>query len=183
MSEIKQFEEKMKKTVILLENEFKTIRAGRANPAILDKITVDYYGTPTPLNQIGNITVPEARIIQIAPWEKAMLKEVEKAIQASDLGLNPNSDGTVIRLVFPELTEERRKDLTKETKKKGEDAKVGIRNVRREAIDAFKRQEKNNELTEDDLKSLEDDIQKATDKFVAEIDRVVEVKNKDILSI
>ena len=183
MSEIKQFEEKMKKTVSLLENDFKAIRAGRANPAILDKVTVDYYGTPTPLNQIGNITVPEARIIQIAPWEKAMLKEVEKAIQASDLGLNPNSDGTVIRLVFPELTEERRKDLTKETKKKGEDAKVGIRNVRREAIDTFKKQEKNKELTEDDLKSLEDAIQKATDKFVAEIDKVVEAKNKDILSV
>ena len=183
MSEIKQFEEKMKKTVSSLENDFKSIRAGRANPAILDKITVDYYGTPTPLNQIGNITVPEARIIQIAPWEKTMIKEVEKAIQASDLGLNPNSDGTVIRLVFPELTEDRRKDLTKETKKKGEDAKVGIRNIRREAIDSFKKQEKNKELTEDDVKSLEDSIQKATDKFVAEIDKVVEAKNKDILSI
>ncbi|MCL1924670.1 MAG: ribosome recycling factor [Defluviitaleaceae bacterium] len=183
MSELKQFEEKMQKTVTALENDFKTIRAGRANPAVLDKIMVDYYGTPTPLNQVGNITIPEARIIQISPWEKAMLKEIEKAISASNLGLTPNSDGTVIRLVFPELTEDRRKDLTKETKKKGEDSKVGIRNIRREAMDSFKKSEKNKEITEDELKSLEDKIQKSTDKFVAEIDKVVEAKNKDILSV
>ena len=183
MSEIKQFEEKMQKTVQSLENDFKTLRAGRANPAVLDKITVDYYGTPTPLNQVGNVTVPEARVIQISPWEKSMLKEIEKSIQTSDLGLTPNSDGTVIRLVFPELTEERRKDLTKEIKKKGEEAKVSVRNIRREAIDSFKKAEKNKELTEDDLKSLEDKIQKATDKYVAEIDKTVEAKNKDLLTV
>ena len=183
MSEIKQFEEKMQKTVSSLENDFKTLRAGRANPAVLDKITVDYYGTPTPLNQVGNVTVPEARVIQISPWEKSMLKEIEKSIQTSDLGLTPNSDGTVIRLVFPELTEERRKDLTKEIKKKGEEAKVSVRNIRREGIDAFKKAEKSKEITEDDLKSLEDKIQKATDKYVAEIDKAVEAKSKDLLTV
>ena len=136
------YEEKMKKTLTALENEFATIRVGRANPKVLDKITVDYYGTPTPINQVGNITVPEARLIEIKPWESSLLKAIEKAINTSDLGINPSNDGKVIRLVFPELTEERRKELTKDVKKKGEDSKVAIRNIRRDAVDVFKKQEK-----------------------------------------
>ncbi len=177
------YEEKMSKSVKNLESELNTIRAGRANPHVLDKITVDYYGTPTPLNQVGNISVPEARLIQIQPWDISVMKEIEKAINASDLGINPTNDGKVIRLVFPELTEERRKSLTKDVKKKGEDAKVAIRNVRRDGIDALKKLEKANEITEDELKSLEDEMQKITDKNVAEIDKLVESKNKDIMAI
>ena len=177
------YEEKMKKSVKNLESELNTIRAGRANPHVLDKITVDYYGTPTPLNQVGNISIPEARLIQIQPWDISVMKEIEKAINASDLGINPTNDGKVIRLVFPELTEERRKALTKDVKKKGEDTKVAIRNIRRDGIDAFKKLEKANEITEDELKSLEDEIQKITDKNVADIDKLIEAKNNDIMAI
>ena len=177
------YEEKMSKSVKNLESELNTIRAGRANPHVLDKIMVEYYGALTPLNQVGNITIPEARLIQIQPWDASVMKDIEKAINASDLGINPTNDGKVIRLVFPELTEERRKSLTKEVKKKGEDSKVAIRNIRRDAIDSFKKLEKANEITEDELKSLEDEIQKITDKNVAEIDKLVEAKNKDIMSI
>ena len=177
------YETKMKKTIESLQSDLNTIRAGRANPHVLDKITVDYYGTETPLQQVGNVTVPEARLIQIQPWDKAMLKAVEKAIHASDLGINPSNDGNVIRLVFPELTEERRKSLTKEVKKKGDDFKVALRNIRRDGLDEFKKMEKSKALTEDDLKNLEGDLQKLTDKYVAEIDKVVDEKNKDIMSI
>jgi len=183
MSEVKQYEERMQKTIQSLESELATIRAGRANPKVLDKIKVDYYGTDTPLAQVGNVTVPEARMIQIQPWEANMVKNIEKAIQASDLGINPSSDGKVIRIIFPELTEDRRKELTKDIKKKGEDAKVAIRNIRRDAIDAFKKQEKKSEITEDDYTSLEKEIQKVTDKAVVDIDKVVEAKNKDIMTV
>ncbi len=180
---IKAFEEKMNKSVLALENDFQGIRAGRANPRVLDKITVSYYGTDTPLNQVGNITVPEARTIQITPWEGTLLKEIEKAISASDLGITPNNDGSSIRLNFPELTEDRRKELTKDIKKKGEDAKVAIRNVRRDGMDTLKKQQKANEITEDELAKLEDNLQKVTDKYVAEIDKVVEAKTKEILTV
>ena len=183
MSDIKPFEQKMEKTIEAFQNDLATLRAGRANPHVLDKITVDYYGTQTPINQVGNVTVPEARIIQISPWEQNMLKEIEKSLMASDLGINPSNDGKVIRLVFPQLTEERRKALTKEVKKKGEDAKVAIRNIRREAMDAFKKMTKDKAATEDDVKKLEDQTQKLTDKVVAQIDKIVEEKNKDVLSI
>ena len=177
------YEDKMKKTLASLEGEYITIRAGRANPHVLDKITVDYYGTPTPINQVGNITIPEARLIQIQPWDASMLKAISKAISASDLGINPNNDGKVIRLVFPELTEERRKDLTKDVKKKAENAKVALRNIRRDAIDNFKKMEKKKEIPEDELKDLEEKIQKMTDKYVGEIDTKCEAKCKDILSV
>ena len=165
------YEEKMKKTLAALESEYSTIRVGRANPKVLDKITVDYYGTPTPLNQVGNITVPEARLIEIKPWESSLLKAIEKAINMSDLGINPSNDGKVIRLVFPELTEERRKELTKDVKKKGEDSKIAIRNIRRDDVDVFKKQEKKGELSEDVLNDLLDEIQKITDKYITEIER------------
>lgn len=177
------YEDKMKKTLTSLEGEYITIRAGRANPHVLDKITVDYYGTPTPINQVGNITIPEARLIQIQPWDASMLKAISKAISASDLGINPNNDGKVIRLVFPELTEERRKELTKDVKKKAENAKVALRNIRRDAIDNFKKMEKKKEIPEDELKDLEEKIQKMTDKYVGKIDTKCEVKCKDILSV
>ncbi len=180
---IKAFEEKMSKSVTALENDFQTIRAGRANPRVLDKITVSYYGTDTPLNQVGNITVPEARTIQITPWEGNLLKEIEKSINASDLGITPNNDGSSIRLNFPELTEDRRKELTKDIKKKGEDAKVAVRNVRRDGMDTLKKQQKANEITEDELAKLEENLQKVTDKYVAEIDKVVDAKNKEILTV
>lgn len=177
------YEEKMKKTLVALDNEYNTIRAGRANPRILDRITVDYYGTPTPLNQVCNITVPEARLIQIQPWDTTLLKAIEKAINTSDIGINPGNDGKVIRLVFPELTEERRKALTKDVKKKGEEAKVAIRNIRRDALDVFKKQEKRHEISEDELKDLEDKVQKLTDKYVGKIDAACEEKSKDILTV
>ncbi len=176
------YEEKMKKAVDFLTEDFKTIRAGRANPHILDKIKVDYYGTPTPLQSIGNITVPEPRMIQIAPWEKSMIKEIEKAIMTSDIGINPNNDGSVIRLVFPELTEDRRKDLVKEIKKKGEDNKVVVRNARRDGNDAFKKLAKG-EVSEDEIKSLEDQLQKLTDKYIKDIDALVESKSKEIMTV
>lgn len=181
--QLKTYEEKMQKTVNTLLDEFNTIRVGRANPHVLDRISVDYYGTPTPVVQVGNVSIPEARMLVIQPWDGTMLKLIEKAINESDLGINPSNDGKVIRLVFPELTEDRRKELTKETKKKGENAKVAIRNIRRDAIDAFKKAQKANEITEDELKSVEDGVQKLTDKFVSEINRHIENKNKEILSV
>ena len=177
------YEEKMEKTISNLQEEYSTIRAGRANPHILDKITVDYYGTPTVLQQVGNITVQEARMICIAPWDATLLKEIEKAILASDLGLTPTNDGKVIRLVFPELTEERRKELVKDVKKKGENAKVAVRNIRRDANDAFKKQNKANEISEDELSDIEDDIQKLTDKFVKKVEEIIEDKSKEILTV
>ena len=179
----KPYEEKMKKTNAALESDYSTIRAGRANPHVLDRITVDYYGTPTPLNQVGNISVPEPRLLQIQPWDTSLLKAIEKAINMSELGINPNNDGKVIRLVFPELTEERRKDLTKDVKKKAEASKVALRNIRRDALDHFKKAEKAKEITEDQLKDLEDETQKLTDKFVAEIDAKCDAKSKDILTV
>ena len=179
---IQVYESKMTKTLDGLTKEQATIRAGRANPHILDKLTVDYYGTPTPLQQVANITVPEARMIQIQPWEASLIKEISKAIMASDLGLNPNSDGKIIRLVLPELTEERRKELVKDVKKKGEAAKVAVRNVRRDANDAFKKLAKQ-DISEDEIKELEEKIQKVTDKFVKEIDKAVDEKSKEILTV
>lgn len=183
MEDLKQFEEKMGKSVESLQSELTTIRAGRANPHILDKITVDYYGTPTPLQQVANISVPEARMIQIQPWEASLIKEIEKAILTSDLGLTPNNDGKAVRLVFPELTEERRKELVKDVKKKGENAKVAIRNIRRDGNDFIKKQGKENDTSEDEIKQAEDKIQKMTDKFIAEIDDIIENKSKDILTV
>ena len=180
---IQKYEEKMKKTLGSLEAELTTIRAGRANPHILDKLTVDYYGSPTPIQQVANITVPEARMIQIQPWESSLIKGIEKAILTSDLGLNPNNDGKVIRLVFPELTEERRKDLVKDVKKKGEAAKVAVRNIRRDANDAYKKLKKEEDVSEDEIKELEDEIQKLTDKYIKEIDKAVEVKSKEIMTV
>lgn len=179
---IQKYEEKMKKTLASLEAELATIRAGRANPHILDKLTVDYYGSPTPLQQVANITVPEARMIQIQPWESSMIKAIEKAILCSDLGLNPNNDGKMIRLVFPELTEERRKELVKDVKKKGEGAKVAVRNIRRDANDAFKKLAKQ-DVSEDEIKELEDQIQKLTDKYIKEVDKAIENKSKEILTV
>ncbi|WP_026890294.1 ribosome recycling factor [Lacrimispora aerotolerans] len=184
MQEILQvYDEKMNKTLKALENDFMAIRAGRANPHVLDKIRVDYYGTPTPLQQVGNVTIPEARMIIIQPWEKSLLKAIEKAILTSDLGINPTNDGNVIRLVFPELTEERRKELVKDVKKKGENAKIAIRNIRRDANDAFKKQLKAEEISEDEQADAEDKIQKLTDKMVAQIDKAIEEKSKDLLTV
>lgn len=180
---LQPFETKMSKSYDALLREYATIRAGRANPHVLDKIKVDYYGTPTPLQQVGNISVPEARIILIQPWEKKMIREIERAINTSDLGINPTNDGSAIRLVFPELTEERRKALSKDVKKKGDDAKVAIRNIRRDANETFKKLNKNNELTEDDQKALEAKAQKLTDKYIAEIDKAVEEKTKEIMTV
>ena len=180
---LNQYEEKMEKSVGALEKDFAAIRAGRANPHILDKIKVDYYGTPTPLQQVGNISVPEARILQIQPWESSLIKEIEKAILNSDLGINPTNDGKVIRLVFPELTEDRRKELAKDIKKKGENAKLAIRNIRREANDAFKKMNKASEISDDEVEALEQDVQKLTDKYVANIEKTVEDKTKEIMTV
>ena len=180
---LQPYETKMGKSYDALLKEYASIRAGRANPHVLDKIRVDYYGTPTPLQQVGNISVPEARVIMIQPWEKKMIREIEKAITTSDLGINPTNDGSSIRLIFPELTEERRKVLAKDVKKKGDEAKVAIRNIRRDANDAFKKMNKNNELTEDDQKDLEEKIQKLTDKYVKEIDKAIEEKTKEIMTV
>ncbi|MDO4622452.1 MAG: ribosome recycling factor [Eubacteriales bacterium] len=180
---LKVYEEKMNKTLANLASEFGTIRAGRANPHVLDRITVDYYGTATPLNQVANITVPEARMIQIQPWEASLVKEICKAIQMSDLGINPSTDGKVIRLIFPELTEERRKQLSKDVKKKGDEAKVAVRNIRRDGNDAFKKLEKTEDVSEDVVKELQDDLQKLTDKFVKQIDKDVEEKTKEIMKV
>ena len=181
--DIKTYEEKMNKTLDSLTNEYGTIRAGRANPHVLDKIRVDYYGTPTPLQQVGNISVPEPRVLVIQPWEKSLIKPIEKAIQTSELGINPTNDGSVIRLIFPELTEERRKDLAKDVKKKGDNAKVALRNIRRDANDAFKKAEKAGEISEDEQQDLEHKIQKLTDKMVEKIDKAVEVKTKEIMTV
>ena len=179
---ISQYQEKMQKAYEFMESEFATIRAGRANPHVLDKIRVDYYGTSTPLQQVGNITVPEPRIIQIAPWEKSLIKDIEKAIMASDVGITPSNDGAVIRLVFPELTEERRKELVKDVKKKGEECKVAIRNIRRDGNDAFKKLGKT-EVSEDEIKELEDELQKLTDKFTKDVDKAIDEKSQDILKV
>ena len=180
--ELKVYEDKMDKTLELLLDEFASIRAGRANPHVLDKIKVDYYGTPTPIQQVGNISVPEARMIVIQPWEKSLIKPIEKAIQTSDLGINPNNDGSVIRLVFPELTEERRKELVKDVKKKGEAAKVAIRNIRRDGNDALKKL-KGSEVSEDEIKDMETELQKLTDKFVKEVDKAVDKKSKEVMTV
>lgn len=179
---LKVYDDKMKKAIDFLASDFSTIRAGRANPHVLDKIKVDYYGTPTPLQQVGNVTVPEPRMIQIAPWEKSLIKEIEKAIMMSDLGITPNNDGSVIRLIFPELTEERRKDLVKEVKKKGEEGKVAVRNIRRDGNDAFKKLSKT-EVSEDEIKDLGDQLQKLTDKYIKDVDKLVEDKSKEILTV
>ena len=180
---IQKYEEKMKKTLASLEAELTTIRAGRANPHILDKLTVDYYGSPAPLQQVANITVPEARMIQIQPWESSLIKGIEKAILTSDLGLNPSNDGKIIRLIFPELTEERRKELVKDIKKKGEAAKVAVRNIRRDANDAYKKLKKEEDVSEDEIKELEDKIQKLTDKYIKDVDAAVENKGKEIMTV
>lgn len=179
---MKVFDEKMTKTFNNLLSEFGSIRAGRANPHVLDRIMVDYYGTPTPIQQVGNVNVPEPRMIQIQPWDGSMLKAIVKAIQVSDLGINPTNDGKVIRLIFPELTEERRKDLVKEVKKKGEGAKVAVRNIRRDANDAFKKL-KGTEVSEDKIKELETAMQKLTDKYIKDIDGAVEEKSKEIMTV
>ena len=183
MADTKIFDEKMGKSVAAFERDLETIRAGRANPNVLSRLTVDNYGAQTPISQVANITVPEARLLQIAPWDPNMLKAIEKAVMASDLGINPNNDGKVIRLVFPELTEDRRKELSKDVKKRSEDAKVAIRNVRREAIDTVEKAEKKGELTEDDLKKDKEDIQKFTDKRIEEIDKIVDAKTKEIMTV
>ena len=180
---ISQFEAKMEKAVDSLREEYANIRAGRANPHILDKIKVDYYGQPSNLQAVANISVPEARIIQIQPWDASLIKDIEKAILTSDLGLTPSNDGKVIRLVFPELTEERRKELVKDVKKKAENAKVAVRNVRRDANDAFKKQNKANEISDDELKMNEDKVQKITDKYVGEIDKLMDNKSDEILTV
>lgn len=176
------YEEKMKKTMGNLEGELATIRAGRANPHVLDKIVVDYYGSPTPIQQVANVSVPEARMIQIQPWDRSMVKVIEKAIQVSDLGINPTNDGTMIRLVFPELTEERRKELVKDVKKKGEAAKVAIRNIRRDGNDHLKKL-KGSDVSEDEIKDMEDELQKVTDKFVKNVDKAVEEKSKEVMTV
>lgn len=180
---LEQFETKMKKSISNLNEEFSTIRAGRANPHILDKIQVDYYGQPTGLQGVANITVPEARVIQIQPWETSLIKEIEKAILSSDIGLTPSNDGKIIRLVFPELTEERRKELVKDVKKKGESAKVAVRNIRRDANDSVKKLNKASEMTDDELKQSENEIQKMTDKYIAEIDQAIEAKSQEIMTV
>ena len=180
---LKVYEEKMTKSYDSMIRDFTSIRAGRANPHVLDKIKVDYYGTPTPLQQVGNISVPEPRMLQIQPWEKTLIKAIEKAIMTSDLGITPSNDGSIIRLVFPELTEERRKELVKDIKKKGEAAKVAVRNIRRDANEAFKKLNKSNEISEDDQKDLETKVQKMTDKYITDIDKAVEEKSKEILTV
>ena len=178
-----QFDEKMQKTMNNLSEEFGSIRAGRANPHVLDKLKVDYYGTPTAIQQVANVNVPEPRMIQIQPWEASMVKEIEKAILTSDLGINPTNDGKVIRLLFPELTEERRKELAKDVKKKGEGAKVAVRNIRRDALDKFKAAQKKSEITEDELKIAEKDLQKMTDDSCKELDKLLENKEKELMSV
>lgn len=182
-SRLAVFEEKMGKSLANLEEEFAGIRAGRANPHVLDKLRVDYYGTPSPIQSVANVSVPEPRMIQIQPWEASMVKEIEKAILSSDLGINPTNDGKLIRLVFPELTEERRKELAKDIKKKGEGAKVAVRNIRRDAMDHFKKVGKAEDISEDEIKDLEDGIQKLTDQYVAQIDKAVDAKSDEILTV
>ena len=180
---LKNFNDKMQKSFDFLRDDLASIRAGRANPHVLDKIKVDYYGTPTPIQQVGNVSIPEARIIQIAPWDKTLIKDIEKALMASDLGITPSNDGKSVFLRFPELTEDRRKELCKDIKKKGEDAKVAIRNIRRDANEAVKKQQKAGEISEDQQKDEEDKIQKATDKYIADIDKMVDEKTKEIMTV
>lgn len=179
---LKVYEEKMQKTLKSLDGELASIRAGRANPNILNKLTVEYYGVPTPIQQVANISVPEARIIQIQPWEKKIIRDIEKAIQMSDIGINPTNDGSVIRLVFPELTEERRKELVKDVKKKGEAAKVAVRNIRRDGNDAFKKL-KGTDISEDEIQNMEEELQKLTDKYIKEVDKSVDSKSKEVLTV
>ena len=181
--ELKIYEEKMNKTVSVMTSEFASIRAGRANPAVLDKVLVDYYGTPTKIREMASVSVSEARVLVIQPYDKGSLRNIERAIQTSDIGINPANDGTVLRLTFPQLTEERRKEIVKQVSRMAEDSKVAIRSIRRDANDRFKAMKKNGEATEDDVKSLETQIQKLTDKFVEEIDKLAEAKEKEILSI
>jgi len=181
--EVKEFDERMQKSVAVVAEEFAAVRAGRANPAVLDKITVDYYGTPTPIPQVGSVSVPEPRTLLIQPWDASILKGIEKAILASDLGITPSNDGKCIRLAFPQLTEERRRDLIKQVKKIGEDGKVAVRNIRRDALDKFKAMKKKSEITEDDLKILEDETQKITDKNCKDLDVMTEKKEKELLEI
>ena len=183
MSDMKESESRMEKSLSALRGELATIRAGRANPHILDEITVDYYGTATPLNQAANISVPEARMLQIQPWDASLLKEIEKSILTSDLGLVPTNDGKMIRILFPELTEDRRKELAKEVKKKGESAKVAVRNIRRDANDAAKKQNKDGDISDDELSNIESDVQKLTDKYIKEIDDTIEEKTKEIMTV
>ena len=183
MENIKDIEGRMQKSVDNLKEEYVTIRAGRANPHILDRLRVDYYGTPTPIQQVANVSVPEARMIQIQPWEASLIKDIEKAILVSDLGLTPNNDGKTIRLVFPELTEDRRKELAKDIKKKGDNAKVAIRNIRRDANDAIKKENKAGDISDDEAKNSEDEIQKITDKYIARSDRALVDKTKEILTV
>ena len=183
MENIKDIEGRMQKSVDNLKEEYVTIRAGRANPHILDRLRVDYYGTPTPIQQVANVSVPEARMIQIQPWEASLIKDIEKAILVSDLGLTPNNDGKTIRLVFPELTEDRRKELAKDIKKKGDNAKVAIRNIRRDANDAIKKENKAGDISDDEAKNSEDEIQKITDKYIAMIDSAIDDKTKEILTV
>lgn len=180
--QLKVYDDKMTKSINSLNSDLATIRAGRANPHVLDKLAVDYYGSPTPIQQVANVSVPEARMIQIQPWEKSLLKEIEKAILVSDIGINPTNDGTSIRLIFPELTEERRKELAKDVKKKGEGAKVAIRNIRRDGNDAFKKL-KGSDISEDEIKDLEEQLQKLTDKYIKEIDVAVDVKTKEVMTV
>lgn len=179
---LQQYEDRMKKAYEFLESDYSAIRAGRANPHVLDKIRVDYYGTPTPLQQVGNITVPDARVLQIAPWDKSLIKAIEKAIMASDVGITPSNDGVVIRLVFPELTGERRKELAKEVRKKAEEGRVAVRNIRRDGNDALKKLGKT-EISEDEVKQLEEQLQKTTDKFIKDIDALMEKKSKEIMTV
>ncbi len=181
--ELDAYQEKMNKSLDSLANEYATIRAGRANPHVLDKITVDYYGQPTNLQSVANISVSEARTLVIQPWEASMIKEIEKAILVSDLGLTPNNDGKAIRLTFPELTEDRRKELVKDIKKKGENAKVAVRNIRRDANDAMKKEQKTGEISEDELKSGEADVQKLTDEFISKVEQMVDDKSKEIMTV
>mgnify|MGYP001852911091 CR=1 FL=1 len=181
--ELNNIEEKMNKTISVLQENLAEVRAGRANPSILNKIMINYYGVPTPINQVAGISVPEARLIVIQPWDASILKEIEKEILKAEIGINPNNDGKVIRLAFPELTEERRKELVKEIKKMGEDAKVSVRSIRREGMDKVKAEQKEGMITEDELKTTEDKIQKLTDNKVAEIDKAIENKEKEIMSV
>lgn len=180
---VKVYDEKMRKTMDVLTEEYASVRAGRANPHLIDKLRVDYYGTPSPINAVASVSVPEARVIQIQPWETKMIKEIEKAIQMSDIGINPVDDGKIIRLIFPELTEDRRKELVKDIKKKGEDAKVAIRNIRRDANDAVKKVGKAGEISEDVQKQIEDEIQKITEKYCGEVDKAIDSKSKEIMTV
>ena len=180
---LKLFEDKMEKAISVLRSDYATIRAGRANPHVLDQLTVDYYGVPSGIQQVANVSVPEPRMLLIQPWEKSLIKSIEKAILTSDLGLNPSNDGSVIRLIFPEMTEERRKQLAKDVKKKGDNAKVAIRNIRRDANDTIKKQQKAGEMSEDDQKQLEEKIQKMTDKFIDKVDKEIDIKTKEILTV